>query len=119
MDRVDDITDILLDIKRERDRIIKRLNHVLSEIKNIAKSYDKNSKILLFGSAYKQELKSDSDIDIIIISEKSVDHNFRMELLRKIYSVLGGEGIIQLHIITSEEFERWYIKFIKDDYMEI
>ncbi len=50
---------------------------VLAEIKKMSLSFYKDAQIRLYGSRYKNTAKSNSDIDILIISE---DNNYYKQL---------------------------------------
>jgi len=73
-------------------------------------------RVLLFGSVVEgRHLRGRSDIDVLIIGEK-VPKTMRgkaeiwVEILRR----LGDPfALFEFHLVTPNEFEEWYSKFIK------
>lgn len=90
-------------------------NHrkVLQEVKSLIRNIDPNSRFIFFGSVLKGEYNASSDIDLIIIPS---DMKFRDEITIAIWQKV--EAPIELHVITVEQFEGWYLKFI-DEYEEL
>lgn len=39
--------------------------------------------------------------------------------MKEIYSKVDGEGVLEIHIITEEEFNDWYRKFLREDYKQL
>jgi len=102
----------------ERIKILKNAREYVKRIKEICvNKIDKNCRVILFGSIVRGNYRIDSDIDVLIILPKIRDNFERAEIAAKIYSELGIEDPIELHIISEEEYKNWYSKFI-DKYEE-
>ncbi len=77
-------------------------------------------RVLIFGSIVKGTWGPWSDIDVLIISEKlSSDWNENRILRTNIKSKIDPFSPFQLHLARPEEYENWYKKFIKEEYIEI
>lgn len=90
----------------------------LGRIKEVCKSVDPNCKTILFGSYVRGTTRPDSDIDVLLITELAKDPWTRAKLYTKIFENLDPEHPFEIHIVTPEEYEKWYKKFI-DVYTEV
>ncbi|ADI32027.1 nucleotidyltransferase domain-containing protein [Staphylothermus hellenicus] len=90
----------------------------LEKIKSIIKKHDPNARVLLFGSYVRGELRPDSDIDVLIITILGRDSSQRMKLRVEIAREIGDVTPFEIHIVSPEEYEEWYKKFI-DEYFEV
>jgi len=50
---------------------LKHMHNIFSDIKNRVKASDASARIILFGSFARNENRKDSDIDLLILSEKT------------------------------------------------
>jgi predicted nucleotidyltransferase len=113
----------LYKIIAERNRRAERFFHnpllYAKEIKNILQSNFSDIKVIIFGSAVKGDYKPWSDIDILIISALIPDDIFiKAEIKAKIEERFL-DAPFELHIVTPQEYEGWYKKFIKDEFVEV
>ena len=77
-------------------------------------------KVLVFGSVVKGDWGPNSDIDILIISDKLSKNWEKNTIFKvKIKSKIDPFSPFQIHLARPEEYERWYKNFIKDDYIVI
>ena len=90
----------------------------LKKIKSIIKRHDPNARVILFGSYIKGELRLDSDIDVLIVTDLGRDVNRRIKLRIEIAREIGDSTPFEIHIISHDEYVNWYKKFI-DKYIEI
>ncbi len=90
-------------------------NHrkILEEVKSLVRDIDPKSKLMFFGSVLKGAYNASSDIDLIIIPSEM---KFKDQITIAIWQQVDAP--IELHIITDEQFENWYLKFI-DRYEEL
>jgi len=98
----------------ERERIIKNLDDYLRRIKEAARELDPKARVVLFGSFARGNPRPDSDIDILVIT----DAWRKAEMIVHISERVGGVGIFEIHVATTEEYENWYMQFI-DAYREV
>ena len=69
-----------------------RLNkHEQTAIKNTILSFDRNSKIVLFGSRA-DDTKKGGDIDLLVLSEK-LTFDDKLRILSRLYDELGEQKI--------------------------
>ncbi len=77
-------------------------------------------KVLVFGSIVKGEWGPNSDIDILIISEKlSKNWEENTWIKTEIKKSIDLFSPFQIHLATPQEYQNWYQKFIKGDFKEI
>lgn len=83
---------------------------VAKGVKEIIHEIDPDARIYVFGSIVKGRYTAVSDIDILVITER-IEQRFRMKV--EVYKRV--EAPIELHVTTSEKFDRWYKRFVKVD----
>lgn len=89
------------------------------KIKKVALRFFPKIKILLFGSAVKNQALPGGDIDVLIICEKLPSSALtRSKIKTKIYQALGFSSPFEIHLVDEKE-ARWYQRFIKNDYLLI
>ncbi len=116
MSREYDFLDLLIETGKERERIFENLDSVLKKIRDIVLKWDGEAKVIHFGSSNVGVLTPESDIDILIVTKYAELRSFIYKLKSEIYSEVGGEGILELHIVTPEIYKDWYKRFIGDKY---
>lgn len=99
----------------ELTRLSKLRNHqeVLKDLKILVRGIDPEARIIFFGSVLRGDYNASSDIDIIVIPS---DMAFKDRITQAVWRSLDAP--VELHIITKEQFEEWYLRFI-DMYKEI
>ena len=109
-------TQIRKELVEEKEKYFK--NYILwcKKIKRKAKKVlkDDNIKVLVFGSIIKKQWGPNSDIDVLIISEK-IGNNWEdiIRIKTEIKKSVGLFSPFQLHLATPQEYNEWYKKFIK------
>ncbi|RLE66094.1 MAG: nucleotidyltransferase domain-containing protein [Thermoprotei archaeon] len=88
------------------------------KMKEIVRKYDKQARVMLFGSIVKGRVKPDSDIDIMVVTRLAEKTDDRIKLRVEIAKKIGEYTPFEVHIVTPEEYNGWYRKFI-DKYIEI
>lgn len=86
---------------------LSNFREVAKSVKNIAKKIDPNAEVYVFGSVVTGKYTAASDIDILIIVN---DISKKYEIIVEVYRSI--EAPIELHVITHQQFERWYKRFI-------
>ncbi|MBS7641427.1 MAG: nucleotidyltransferase domain-containing protein [Candidatus Bathyarchaeia archaeon] len=79
-------------------------------VKEIVKSIDPTAKVYLFGSATRGELTALSDIDILVLTERT---NLKYEIMVKVYK--NVKEPIELHVVNEKYLEVWYKRFIRSE----
>ncbi|BBL45832.1 DNA polymerase subunit beta [Nanobdella aerobiophila] len=114
MDKITEFHIYLVDrYKKFRDK------KYLERLKEIINNYfkDKLYKIIIFGSYIKGNMHPLSDIDIAIILKENIDEEERMKFYKLINKEFGLNPF-EFHIISIDQWEEWYKKFI-DEYKEL
>jgi len=113
--------EILKEIKEERENFFENYIDYALKIKKEAEKILKDAEVIIFGSIVKgnwHPLKS--DIDILIISDNLPDNWDKRRIIKnKIKSVLPSSSPFQIHLATKKEYENFYKKFIKEDFIII
>lgn len=89
------------------------------EIKKTAKKFFTDAKVLIFGSAIRQDYRPDSDIDILIISREIPENLFEQAKIKVKITSLFPDAPLEFHLITPRQYKNWYKGFIKKDYIEV
>lgn len=99
----------------ELTRLSKLRNYqeVLKQLKILVRGIDPEARIIFFGSVLRGDYAASSDIDIIVIPSVMA---FKDKITLAVWRSLDAP--VELHIITKEQFEEWYLRFI-DMYKEI
>ncbi len=69
----------------------------------------------MFGSILREDFGPNSDVDIIVISKNASPFSYeRSKLIVEFRRIIGFVNSFEIHIVTPEEYEEWYSKFIKE-----
>lgn len=101
--------DLYLKFGMKRLEQLKNYKIVVREVKNIVQKFLGEVDVYVFGSVVEGEITASSDIDILIVVD-----NVLSEEIYKIKSAVyqSIDAPIELHIVSSSEFENWYKRFI-------
>ncbi len=107
--------DLLKKRAEERKHYLDNLEAYLSIIKKFFKEKLCDFEIYLFGSILRDDFGPDSDVDILVISKNTPPFTYeRSKLILELKRIIGFVNPFEIHIITPEEYEEWYSKFIKE-----
>ena len=67
----------------------------------------------MFGSVVKGYYTGLSDIDILVVTDKI---DMKYDIMVRVYSELDAP--IELHIVSKDKMEDWYMRFIEPDELE-
>ncbi|MFN4227549.1 MAG: nucleotidyltransferase domain-containing protein [Candidatus Ratteibacteria bacterium] len=105
---------------KEREEYFKNYYLYCKKIKEEAEKILGKVKVVVFGSIVKNEYKPFSDIDVLIVTDNLSDtYEDRIKIKTEIKSKIGSFSPFQIHLITTSEYNNWYKKFIKKDFVEI
>lgn len=110
--------DVLVERRAQKEETIENLKKYLSVIKEFLQKKYNFFKIIIFGSYVKKQMSPNSDIDVLIVIPKIDDVEQRHHLNYEIRKLICFNPFIEIHIATEEEFNSWWSKFIKNDYIE-
>lgn len=114
----ENLVDLLYSRYLSRRKYIENLMAYLSRVREICRSVDPDCRTILFGSYARGTARPDSDVDILLVSKLAGDPWTRAKIFVKILEGLDPEHPFEIHIVTPEEYEKWYKKFI-DVYVEV
>jgi predicted nucleotidyltransferase len=97
----------------KRKEILNNAREYVKKIKEIClNDIDKDCRVILFGSVAKGNFRVDSDIDVLIITEKAKSEWDRAMISSKIKERLGFGDPLELHVISKKEYDEWYKRFL-------
>jgi len=108
-------------IWEERKKYFENWQEWGKKIKKIAQKFlGSKVRVLIFGSIVKGDWTPDSDIDVLIVSNKLSKNWIKNRIIRtKIKKAIDPSSPFQIHLSRPEEYKSWWQKFIKEDYIEI
>lgn len=89
---------------------LKKWREVAEQVKSIIKNFDPKAEVYVFGSVISGKYTGASDLDILIITN-TIDKKY--DIMVEVYKSI--EAPIELHIITPQQFKKWYRKFIPNN----
>ena len=104
--------DLLIEDAEERKRCFEDFLRYVEKVKEVVRRRDPNARIIVFGSVVRGDVRPDSDIDLLIITDLAEKLDERIRLRMEIMKILGEGSPFEIHIITAEEYENWYRRFI-------
>lgn len=111
---------ILKERARNKERCYKNYRSIVKKIKQEGEKLLGNAKTIVFGSVVQNKWTPKSDIDILIISDQlPADWEKRRIIKTALKSKIGLFLPFQLHLVTPEEYESRYKKFIKQNFVEM
>ena len=112
------LIDLELEYSRTRSSYTNNIEDYLKRIKEICRKIDPNCKLIVFGSYVRGSMRADSDVDILLIMDRAYNASYRGQVRATIAREIGLITPLEIHIITTKEYEEWYRKFI-DVYLEL
>jgi len=82
---------------------------IAKRVKGIVDEFWRDAKVYVFGSVLEGKCTPMSDIDILIVVD-GVSREEAYKVKAAVYK--DTDAPIELHVASSEEFERWYKRFI-------
>jgi len=110
--------DLLIEEMEKRRKFFEGFLRYAEKVKEVVRRRDPNSRIIVFGSVVRGDVRPDSDIDLLIITDIAEKLDERIRLRMEIVKILGEGSPFEIHIITAEEYENWYRMFI-DRFLEL
>ncbi len=104
--------DLLIEDAEEWKRFFEDFLRYAEKVKEVVRRRDPNARIIVFGSVVRGDVRPDSDIDLLIITDLAEKLDERIKLRMEIMRILGEGSPFEIHIITAEEYENWYRRFI-------
>ncbi|MEM4452983.1 MAG: nucleotidyltransferase domain-containing protein [Thermosphaera sp.] len=98
--------------KYERFKALLKWRDQLPELLEAARSVLPDAEVYVFGSALRNELTANSDVDILVVSDKATGSQ-RHKLAVAIEEKLRNPFIFEIHLTTREKLS-WYKKHAKE-----
>lgn len=89
------------------------------KLKRKAEKLFPGARVFLFGSVIRREYQPDSDFDVLVVTKKAPADIFEQAKAKIEILKAFPHHPFELHLITPEQFESWYQRFIKNDYQEL
>lgn len=106
------LVDLECEYLKIRREYLDNIANYLKKIKDVCKRFDSNCRLMVFGSYARNSMSVESDVDLLIITDNAINPLWRGRLLASIAKEIGLVTPFEIHIITVEEYENWYRKFI-------
>lgn len=106
------LIDLEIEYSKIRRQYLEDAMKYLKRIKDICKTFDPECRVIVFGSYVRGDMKPDSDIDILVITNNANEAQYRGKLRAAIAKDIGLITPFEIHIVTNKEYEDWYKKFI-------
>ncbi|AFA39894.1 DNA polymerase sigma [Pyrobaculum oguniense TE7] len=105
--------DVFVEYWLRRREVLSNLSIYLAKIKEAVLELDPQAEVYLFGSFAKGTARPDSDVDILVVSDKYGSSLGKIaELLVHVEKRLGFAGVFEIHVATRELYETWYKRFV-------
>ncbi|MEM3680034.1 MAG: nucleotidyltransferase domain-containing protein [Metallosphaera sp.] len=98
--------------KFERFKSLLKWRDQLPELLEAVRSVLSNAEVYVFGSALRNELTANSDVDILVVSDRALGSQ-RHKLVVAIEEKLRTPLIFEIHLTTKEKLV-WYKKHAKE-----
>lgn len=109
----------MADINKRAEKYFLNIQSYAKDIKDMLQERFPDIRVLIFGSAIRGDYHPGSDIDIIIISSQMPQELFAQGKIKLEIKERFPDSPFELHLITSEQFDSWYQKFLKNEYIEV
>ncbi|BCU69979.1 nucleotidyltransferase domain-containing protein [Stygiolobus caldivivus] len=97
----------------ERKGYLKDARRYVRLIKEVCvEKVDPECRVILFGSVARGDYRDDSDIDVLVVTDKAVTVWDKVNIQVVIEGELNIGSPFEFHIVTRKEFEGWYKRFI-------
>ncbi len=105
--------DHLIDLVKEEERYRKDPLKTAKAVKEVAEKLLGEVRVYLFGSVVEGSGTPSSDLDIMVVSERTPrSAGERSRVVAKILEEVGVDAPIEVHLLRPEE-ESWYLRFVK------
>ena len=108
------LTDLLIEKRKQEEKYFRDYLRWARIIKKEAKALLGDVRVFVFGSAVRGEIEPGSDIDVLLISPGLKSFSLKNKTRTKIFEKIGSDSPFEVHLITPEDYQSWYIHFIKE-----
>ena len=114
-----DFLDILIERRKENEKYFRKPEEYAKLIKLKSEKILGCVEVYLFGSIVRKDWTLSSDIDILVVSEKEINPEDKGKIKVELLKSVDFFAPFEIHLVSQELFEKWYKKFIKDEYIKI
>lgn len=98
----------------------KKLEVHLRTIKKVAEEhFGTDVRVYLFGSVLRGDYRPQSDIDVAVVLRRRPSVEERIAFRCKIREELGLFHPFEIHIVSEDDWKRWYGRFLKGEWREV
>lgn len=101
--------DLYLEFGKEKLKQLKSYRDIAKKVKKIVQERLEKADVYVFGSLIEGEPTASSDIDMLVVAD-NISRDEIYKLKTEIYKSI--EAPLELHIVSTREFENWYKRFI-------
>lgn len=91
-------------------KIPERVLATVKKVKELVRAIDPGARVYVFGSAVRGELTALSDIDVLVLTERT---DLKHEMMVEVYRVVKEP--VELHVVDEEQLNKWYRRFIRPE----
>ena len=88
---------------------LRNYREVAELVKEVVRKIDPGAEVYVFGSVVTGRYTGASDIDVLVITE---DVSKKYDIMVEVYR--STEAPVELHVVTRQQFEKWYRRFISE-----
>jgi len=110
------LVDLLWEVRKEQEKYFKNYKQWAKKIKTICQKRLGDVRVLIFGSVLRKN-EVPRDIDILVVSPmvKHLSPQEKSKLKAEIFKEIGYFAPFEIHIVSDNDYQRWYKNFIKDE----
>ena len=114
------LIDIQIEIVRKFKEMRREYLKYAKMIKEVAEQHFSNLvAVYVLGSVVKGEEHAMSDVDVAVVLEKPAREEERVAFYRKVREKIGKLHPFEIHVLSIDEWENWYRKFVKDEFVTV
>ena len=84
--------------------------------KELIKREDPEATVYVFGSVVKGKYTCSSDIDLLVVTKRKKELEYSIKT--RVYKNML-DAPLEIHVASSDELARWYLRFIRPEEMQI
>ncbi len=110
---------IIAERNRQSEKYFHNTGTYVRVIKNMLQKRLPDIRVLIFGSVVRSDYQPGSDIDILVISSAIPQGLFAQAEMKLQIKNQFPDAPFEIHLVSPQEYENWYKKFIKDEFVEV
>jgi predicted nucleotidyltransferase len=101
---------------QRREGYLSRLEYYRAEIEEFFRGkLAGGAEVRFFGSVLTKDFDAESDVDVLVVSPGTPPRLYeRSKLIAELNDRIGFANPFEIHLITEDEYQDWYIKFLSN-----